>query len=68
MQRLSLGGKQMAELKRCPFCGGKADLVLKGGSYMVKCRSCPAAVITQYVHQTEEEAIEAWNRRAEDEK
>ena len=53
----------MAELKRCPFCGGRASLILKGGSYFVKCNWCPGAVITDFVHQSKEEAIEAWNRR-----
>ena len=56
----------MAELKPCPFCGGRASIVLKGGSFFVYCNRCPGAVVTDYVHQSEEEAIEAWNRRAED--
>ena len=56
----------MGELKHCPFCGGRANLVLKGGSFFVHCTSCPASIITKYVHQSKAEAIEAWNRRAED--
>ena len=61
----------MAELKPCPFCGGKAFL----SEYLYSCE--PGRCTTQFVefngchtttyeYNTEEEAIEAWNRRAED--
>ena len=56
----------MAELKPCPFCGGRASLVQKGGSFFVKCNRCPGAVVTGCIHQSKEEATKAWNRRAED--
>ena len=50
----------MAELKPCPFCG-TSDVILVYG-YWVRCLRCgvygPAG--------TRAEAIEAWNRRAED--
>lgn len=69
----------MAELKPCPFCGGKARM--KCGNYNllgaygtaetarkwfgVYCRSCNTS---QWPREffSKEEAIEAWNRRAED--
>ena len=62
---------KMAELKPCPFCGGKAFLseVLyycepgRCTTQFIECNECHA---TTYEYNTEEEAIEAWNRRAED--
>ena len=62
----------MAELKPCPFCGGAAILVesqYRHGqeSFYVKClnKNCAVIPIT-YEHGEMESAIEAWNRRAED--
>ena len=63
----------MAGLKPCPFCGGRASVkkfVSKNGAfeiYNVYCMNedCRVEPITHdYFHK--EEAIEAWNRRAED--
>lgn len=53
------------ELKPCPFCGGearayKSEIVLPG--YTVLCKKCNATV---NYFLTNEEAIEAWNRRVE---
>ena len=58
---------KMTELKPCPFCGGKASLIryhnIKGGyCYCTVCKTRKPNSLTI------EEAIEAWNRRAEDEK
>ena len=53
----------MAEkLKPCPFCGGKANLRLDTGHYIVECPTCHAEIW----HWQEEpsDAIADWNRRA----
>ena len=58
----------MAELKPCPFCGGKARWVYRKPFGVVACKECGAR---PYLHCDEYEemdsknrAIEAWNRRA----
>ncbi len=61
----------MAELKPCPFCGGKAELVTSQAFewcdryYYVRCASEECEKRTHLYDRTHE-AIEAWNRRAED--
>ena len=63
----------MAELKPCPFCGGKALLeefvVRKGFEACIVCSDCMVNMPT-ITYDTQEEATEAvtkdWNRRAED--
>jgi len=67
----------MSELKRCPFCGNKADTSdggYSGENWLVRCISgradndlpeCPAAEGATY--KTKEEAIKAWNRRESEE-
>lgn len=62
----------MAELKPCPFCGSnQLDIFYYDpfdgyqgncGSYVILCPRCRARV----KYETKAEAIEAWNRRAED--
>jgi Lar family restriction alleviation protein len=64
-----MGGLKMAELKPCPFCGGEAFVYYSGspsnGSFTeVICRECKC----QTLRLRGDKAIEAWNRRAEDEK
>ena len=58
-------------LKPCPFCGGEAELVpypLENNDtqkyWAVICANseCPVSPESPYYHKTE--AIEAWNRRA----
>lgn len=52
------------ELKPCPFCGSK-NLRLTGNSWhWVQCNNCFAEIGGQ---ESEEEAIEQWNRRVNDE-
>ena len=57
----------MSELKKCPFCGSK-DVNIEydpiTGTYVVRCRACQC-VVWQY-YALEEEAAEAWNKRADD--
>ena len=66
----------MSELKSCPFCGEKAEVFndvtfkaetgeqIVGKKFFVWCTDCPALVSGD----TKEEAIEAWNRRANNER
>jgi Lar family restriction alleviation protein len=58
----------MAELKPCPFCGGEAKIrdftiVDLEPEIDVFCTNCGGQT---FVYGTEEEAIEAWNRRCTD--
>lgn len=59
----------MENLKKCPFCGGKAvsrkrrpDHIMNGKCF-VCCSECKNK--TAY-YDTEEKAIEAWNKRTTD--
>lgn len=51
----------MAELKPCPFCGFKMVLVYNDNR--VVCGQCSV----QIKRETKKKAIEAWNRRTENE-
>ena len=62
----------MAELKPCPFCGGKASVKQVRGDtqrFYVDCDlskgSC-ACIPSTWQYDTAEEAVEGWNRRAND--
>ena len=56
------------ELKPCPFCGGTVSVVKVNNIwYRVCCDDCPCEMGRYWFH-SRAEAIEAWNRRAEDEK
>ena len=57
----------MTELKKCPFCGSEARLNTCSVKYFVECTHetwCEVLPKT-WLYNTKEEAIEAWNRRAE---
>ena len=54
-----------ALLKPCPFCGGEAEVfrgITYGFRYLYepRCIKCECAL---GIYETEEQAIEAWNRR-----
>ena len=57
------------QLKPCPFCGS-TDLNffcdVESGTYMVRCRNC-STLFKQY-HAVKDEAKEAWNRRADNDR
>lgn len=56
----------MSELKPCPFCGEIPSLVKWGNEWDVECLSVVCAIVPETgLYLTQEEAIEAWNRRAE---
>ena len=61
----------MAELKPCPFCGGKAKFIYSMPYNAVKCTKCKVfgkTIVDSYEQQDgKAEAIEAWNNRAENE-
>lgn len=50
------------ELKKCPFCGGEAEINLFLGNYCVTCTECMGSIFPAK-GMTKEEAIKAWNRR-----
>lgn len=53
----------MNELKKCPFCGGEAETWEENfGGWRLYCTKCGVA----FHGGTEEEVIEAWNRRVDD--
>ena len=57
----------MEELKLCPFCGGKAELLIvpdKQTKWIVRCRSC---FTNNCTFVSDHDAVEAWNRRASNE-
>lgn len=70
----------MSELKPCPFCGGEAIIIHspRTGTVLIRCISCAAMLgrITKIVStfggkvyfEKKQDAIEAWNRRADDER
>lgn len=59
----------MSELKPCPFCGGEAEMHYVSDifsrhrpSYWSQCCNCR---MSGKHHRTRQEAIDAWNTRAE---
>lgn len=60
------------KLKPCPFCGSNKCNVIEhafhnlSSTYGVKCWNCKAE--SWQFFDTKEEAIEAWNRRVNDER
>jgi hypothetical protein len=54
----------MNEVKPYPFCGGKSRVHLYLGKWYARCNKCKSYSAP---YDTEEQAREAWNRRAKDE-
>ena len=68
------------DLKRCPFCGGKAEYITKIMQvrwkeqlcYRIRCKDCYAQspykcnAYLHGFHETFEKAVDAWNRRNTD--
>ena len=54
-----------AELKPCPFCGGAAHLIVLTSLPPMYQVAHVCKVVAQGAKDTAEEAIEAWNTRAE---
>ena len=53
----------MEELKRCPFCGSKANSNFHERlGHLIRCQECGNMTCW---HNSELEAIAAWNRRVE---
>ena len=58
----------MKELKNCPFCGGKAEIIIfnyEYGTVTVRCTNEDCDITMGKAFFTDEEAINHWNRRAE---
>jgi len=53
----------MSELKKCPFCGGEAEIYHWYERFYVRCSKC---LISTLSHPTKQKAIAAWNRRADE--
>ena len=53
----------MEKLKPCPFCGGKNIRIWKIRAPFVSCDDCLASTDCAL---TQKEAVEHWNRRAND--
>ena len=69
------------KLKPCPFCGGKAEIFFDDyKKYLIQCSNCSAFVGIEIENGvelkdgwratfgTEEQAAEAWNRRADNDR
>ena len=55
----------MDELKPCPFCGSKAEMLnCSPKDWLVICPVC-CGMVERWV-ETKEEAITQWNRRVQD--
>ena len=76
-EEMGMQSKESMRLRECPFCGGKAQIwdnawhVIVKTKVQIKCKRCGVRTM-EYVgldwDDTHYLAIEAWNRRAEDER
>lgn len=66
----------MDKLKPCPFCGSEAWMIYTNDNHKrpcIQCKfgafkepKCPLSHLVAWDYKTEQEAIEAWNRRTSD--
>ena len=62
----------MSDLKPCPFCGGKAELIIVPGYFKYGLSSigwfvkCIDGCCNQSTYMSDHDAVEAWNRRVND--
>lgn len=57
-------------LKPCPFCGGSAEIIKQICAVYIRCKDCKSstAAFTAMIENCAlDNAIEAWNRRVENE-
>ena len=68
MMKFATSGKEqtMSELKPCPFCGSKAEVYEECEMVKIRCSSYMCQASVNGWHDEVEDAIEAWNRRADD--
>lgn len=64
----------MTELKKCPFCGGEAEQddytqneYMFHGTGWIGCKKCRVFIDYKNGDYGKNQAIEAWNRRVNDE-
>lgn len=57
------------QLKPCPFCGGKAQIMSMGLPHWIYCEDCGARVHGGIIGERESvlASVKAWNRRVGDE-
>lgn len=66
------GKKKMDDLKKCPFCGGKAAVFVNNG-VKVMCITCGAQTASyidsvtgiDHGYNSVQRVVDAWNRRTE---
>lgn len=58
--------KSRINLKPCPFCGGRVEIVigLLKGLTMIECKRCRSLTSFQN-NETADKAAEMWNRRVQ---
>lgn len=55
----------MNDLKPCPFCGSKPEIRRYGGKYSAECPNDDCEVRPEtFLKYSSDEAVKAWNRRA----
>ena len=58
----------MNDLKRCPFCGAAAQLLIVPGRVAYWVVKCSKGCCNTCKHISDHDAVEAWNKRTAEEK